>query len=180
MKIMSNPATRFHENIIDLTIFLGEVIKRCYNDGYTKIKPDVISSVGGIISNFQPRVIIDTFTVKSYDHWDSIMNNNEDFFKKNCTKVFEDLPEEYVGAFRDLFDTYDTNGKSVITSDEKESIWAYFESFVKISIKYVHEERRPTSEGISPKPKFHYRKKFLPEVKLLTTHAKKYNVKLQW
>ena len=178
--MVAKPADRFQTNILDLTQIIKEIIQRCSKNKHTNINPNVIDLVLGFLQGHTSEKIIHTFADKSYDYWASIKNREESFFKDSCKKVFSDLPEDYVDSFRKLFETTDTNGQSIITDDEKNLIWDYFESFVKISLHYIHEGRKPqiiiNNEGRSQKI---YRQNFFKNVKL-QKESKNWNVKLIW
>ena len=177
---LQSPEERFHDNIVDLTTFLKEIIERCHNLGYTNIDPKVVEMVRGFLRGYHAEEIIKTFSIKSYEHWPSIKKHDEIFFKNHCNDVFSDLPKEYVDSFRKLFETYKDTGDPVITEEEKNIIWLYFESFVKISIHYIHENRRPDWDLSNNTMRKVYRIGFLPELKGLQKQVKIWNVKLKW
>ncbi len=174
-----SPEQRFQRNIVDLTDFIKDIIVRCHEKKQTTINPSVVEVIGEFLDSSSASDIINTFATRSHPYWQDIQEHDEKFFKDSgrCRKVFEDLPVDYIDAFRKLFETYDADGNSVINNEEKSIIWAYFESFVKISLHYIHEQRKP--KITKPKNKRIYTCNFLPEVKLQKS-VKNWKVTLEW
>src|SRR5579885_115460 len=90
------------------------------------------------------RTLIDNFILYSHMHWGQIKRREEKFFNENAKDVFKDLPLGNVDAFKQLFNLKDEKGNFVIDPKDKDVIWDYFQSFVKICIHYIHRHRRPS------------------------------------
>ena len=91
-----------------------------------------------------------------------------------------DIPGNHVQAFKDLFEAVDDMGKYVIIDEDREAIWCYFDSLVKICIKFVHKERCPqlkdlNGKGIQPV----YTKNVFPKIRL-QHFANMWKVDLSW
>jgi hypothetical protein len=69
--------------------------------------------------------------------------HDEDFFIKHSNEIFAGLPETVVSNISKIFSLKDAAGEYLIEKPDRENIWKFFESFVKISIKYIHEKRKP-------------------------------------
>lgn len=172
---------RFCRNIVDLTTLLHELISICHKAGKTKIEPALIALVGGIIENYDKTTVIENFIFYSYEFWDQIAKREEAFFSENCAKVFRDLPKDHVGAFKELFEARDNQGNPIIIDEDKDAIWDYFDSLIKICIKYVHKVRCPKmkdfGDGKGPKPVYSVNK--FPDIKL-QHYANMWKVSLTW
>ena len=172
---------RFSKNIVDLTSLLHELIGDCHKLGKTKIEPALILIAGGIIEAYNKVNIIENFIFYSYEFWDQISKKEESFFTENCAKVFRDLPKDHVGAFKDLFEATDNQGNPIIIQDDKNAIWDYFDSLIKICIKYVHRIRGPKlknfDDGKGARPVYTVDK--FRDIKL-THYANVWKVNLRW
>lgn len=143
MSNLPNEEERFNTNIVDLTSLLHELITICHKAGKTKIEPGIIMLAGGLIEAIDNVKVIENFILYSYEFWGQISERDESFFTENCAKVFQDLPKEHVSAFKELFEAKDNYGKSIIIQEDKDAIWRFFDSLIKIAIKYIHRVRGP-------------------------------------
>ncbi len=143
MQNLPNEEERFSRNIVDLTDLIHELIGTCYKAGKTAIQPALIMLAGGILEAYDKVKMIENFIYYSHEFWTQISKREESFFGENCAKVFRDLPKKHVGAFKELFEATDNQGSPIIIKEEKDSIWDYFDSLIKICIKYVHRKRGP-------------------------------------
>ena len=67
----------------------------------------------------------------------------------------------------------DSQGNKLVDETDRDTLWRFFFSFVKISIKFVHDEREPYYiDG-----QFRYAKKYFPEIDL-QVQSKKWGIKL--
>lgn len=131
---------RFKDNVTGLIEFVHELISQCFDEGKTTIDPNLIQIAANFVGSFDSNILIKHFIKKSYKYWDNVLDKEESFFRDNCADVFGDLPMKEVNAFQDLFNS---EGDPIINQDDKDYIWEYFNSLIKISIKYVHKERGP-------------------------------------
>lgn len=134
---------KFLQNVVDLTELLQELIAVCYEKKQTTIHPSLIQVAGKFILCLNKIVVIETFIKRSYPYWDRIINREEKFFLENTRDVFGDLPEDHVDGFRVLFSSRDKNGKLLMCEEDKNAIWDFFDSLVRIAIVYIHEKRIP-------------------------------------
>lgn len=169
---------RFKGNISGLVEFIHELISQCADDGKTEIDPSVIHLAAGFVDSYDSDVLIKHFIERSYKYWTNILDREEKFFRENCADVFVDLPMKEVNAFSDLFKT---EGDPIICQDDKDCIWEYFDSFIKISIKYVHRERGPKMRdlGKGKGPQRVYSKNVFATVDL-RPYVKRLSVQLEW
>ena len=96
----------------------------------------------------------------------------------NCAKIFRGIPGGHVDVVKALVHANDPDDNMIIDNDDRDMIWAYFESFVKICIKHLHNGRKPDTIKKNGKDVQIYRKKFFPEIKKLGYYASKCNIDL--
>lgn len=168
---------RFYENIICLASLMHELTASCWEAGHQIISPTLVSIAESALKKYDKTKLIDNFIKYSEPYWDQIKDRDEIFFIENANKIFKDLPIKDVNLFSVLFTAKDKNNKYVVESYDREAIWEYFDSFVKICIKYIHRKRqlkqRETDKGIM----LRYTVTFFPKIKL-RQHANKWEVQL--
>ena len=178
---MPNEEERLSGNIVDLTNLIYELIGICHKAGKTKIEPALIMLASGIIEAYDKTKIIENFIYYSVDFWDQISQRDESFFGENCAKVFCDLPKDHVGAFKELFEATDIEGNPIIIQDDKNAIWDFFDSLIKICIKYIHRVRGPKikdfEDGKGDRPVYTISK--FPDVKI-QRFAGIWKIDLKW
>lgn len=103
----------------------------------------------------------DTFLLKNGD--DMIMG-----VAKNNTKI-----KDSIGVFNQIF----TEDK--VDKEDKRSIWKFFVSFIKQSIKYIHEKREPKHKIINQIYTPVYTKSYMDEIDL-PMYTKQWGVELVW
>lgn len=176
-----NEESRFLRNIVDLTKLMHELISLCHKEGKTKIEPGFIILVGSLIERYDKVIIIENFIGYSYEFWNQIEKKEESFFSVNCSKVFRDLPEDYVTMFKELFEARDNKGNSIIIKEDKDAIWDYFHSLIKICIKYIHKVRGPVkkdfADGKGIRPAYSINK--FPDIKL-SRYAEIWKINLEF
>ena len=171
---------RFQKN----AVVLGSLIQKCVQDlnnaGHNSINPLTVTFATSIIAGFDKNYLIQGFIENSHKLcWDQIKKRDEQFFTQNASEIFKMLPMERVNLFKDLFMTCDANGKSVVPQVSKDQMWDIFDALVKVSIKYLHRERRPYSEDINGNIVKSYGASFFDEVDL-QYHADLWKVKLEF
>jgi len=147
-----SPEERFHANVIGLGELLFDIVKEVNGKGYDILTPKAIEVAVRVLERLPHTSIINTFIKKSHeteikefkDHWwEKIRGRERTFFLQNAGKIFSDLPMNQVNAFSKIFSLKDAEGNFVVSKEDEEEIWEYFESLVKIAIKYIHEKRHP-------------------------------------
>lgn len=169
---------RFATNIFDLTQEIRDLIVECRRKDKTKIDPNIITIASAFIESYDKKVMIENFIHYSYEFWDKISKREESFFRENCGDVFKDLPSDHVRAFSELFND---EGEAIISADDKNLIWDYFGSLIKISLKYIHRERGPKIRDIpeGKGPQRVYSKNAFKDVRL-QHYANMWDLKLEW
>jgi len=175
---------RFHANVVGLAELLYEIVSDIHLRGYNIINPSVIQLVRCLLAKMNRLDLINGFITYSHLHWDNIRNHNRDFFIYNASEVFGDLPMKEVDAFRKLFSLRDKDGNYIISKEDEEDMWAFFESLVKIAIKYVHSQRDPLLvRGERDKNCIEnriYQTRFMSEITDLQHHATTWKIILEF
>lgn len=135
---------RFAENTIIMAQAIHDSITRLYNAGYKTVNPLLVELAVGIIARFDKHHLIQGFINNSHQLcWDAIKRRDEKFIVANAGEIFKYLPTDKVNLFKDLFETKDDAGNSVVSESLKEQLWDLFDAMIKISIKYIHNGRKP-------------------------------------
>lgn len=175
-------ADRFMTNITDMIGLVKELITDCYEAGLTKINPILIDAAGAYMKTFGKEMLIESFIERSHKYWSMIHNRDKRFFIENASSVFQDLPMNDVDAFKVLFassDVKDKDGNVIVSGEDQEGIWLYFDSIVRISIKYIHGKREPTIVIKDNVPRKVYSKEVFRDIKV-KKYAKMWKVDLRW
>lgn len=133
---------KFYETCLALIDLIKDLIIEASDKGYNLINTVLLDGVYGYISDMDKNKLIENFIFYSYQHWDEIFNKNEKFFSEHSSKLFGDLPLTSINAFKDLFELKDKSGNPVIIDDDKNAIWKFFHSLVRICIIYINNEKK--------------------------------------
>lgn len=175
------PEDRFDKTLKELTELVKELIGDVYAAGHNIINPIAIDLGSAWLNQRYNKVqIIQGFVKYSHPHWDMIKDRNEIFFSEHASAIFGGLAGNHVDTFKTLFTMKDRKGNFVIAQDDRNAIWDFFDSMVKISIRYVFKNRKPSiridNEG---KAKAVYLATFFDEIPL-ERHAKRWDIKLEF
>lgn len=169
---------RFSKNMIGLAELTFDLTTDCWNAGVTIVNPTLVNLGKGFLENYDKTALINNFIYYSHEHWDEIKARNEQFFVTHSKQIFRDLPINDVDAFGNLMTAKDKQGQRIIKQDDIDALWDFFDSQVKICIKYIHRERKlqiiQTAKGVKPQ----YTATFYPEIKI-RHHAKLWKVALE-
>lgn len=164
---------RFYINTMDLAELSYTLIVQVQSLGVNVIDPKIVRFGIGFLKSLSPDKLITAFISGSHSHWDQIKKRNEDFFIKNSANIFAGLPSQCASTFSEIFISKTSSGENAISQDDRNIMWKYFESFVKIAIKYIHKVRGPYLHNGEPA----YSKDMFPEVEL-EKHSSDWDVKL--
>ena len=171
-KIIST-SDRFHINLIGFIDLILEIIP----EDYTGINWNLINLGKKYVESWTHKEKIETlesFIKRSEKYWsEQIKNREESFFIDHSTDIFSYFGKE-VNVFKKMFLDED-----VLTSEDKEIMWDYVDSFVRQSIKYIHERRIPKSVLHENKYQQAYSREFMKEIKL-SKHSMLWGVELKW
>ena len=171
---------RFAVNTSSMAEAIYDSVLQLNSMGYKTADPNLVKLVSLMISGFDKHYLIKGFIDNSHQVcWDAIKRREEEFFVKNSGDIFKYLPTDKVDLFRDLFTTKDHTGTCVIEQYVKDDIWALFDKMIKISIKYIHKNRKPVLIQTPNGPAKRYTESFYPEINL-QQHASNWNVELEF
>ena len=179
MEKVPPPQERFTSNMVELTELLKDLIVDCYEQGLTTISPTTLEFASSVIGAYDSKKLIESFIEKSHIYWDKIKKKDKDFFLSNTSDIFDGLPDDTVNAFKLLFSDSDPRIRRIISIEEQEDIWAFFESFVRISIVYAHEQRNPITVYENGKARRGYTGKAF-EYLAIKKEAKKHGIDLKF
>jgi hypothetical protein len=130
---------RFFMNVEGLFQLISELVNTAYQSGYKVVSPYLVNFAGFVIFKLNKEFVLKTFIEKSHKHWEQIRVKDEDFFISHAGQVFAGLPLDEVNAFKELFVLKTKSGERFVSDDDRDAIWEYFESLVRISIHYLQE-----------------------------------------
>jgi hypothetical protein len=169
---------RFYDNMLGLTQLIQELTTACWEAGHEIIPPITLTIAEQYLKTYDKNKLVYNFIDFSHKYWNEIKDRDENFFIEHANEIFRDLPLDKVNLFATLFTSKDKEGKYVIEIADREAIWEYFESLVKIGIKYLHRVRGPKIKQMPNGIKSVYEHPILQHVEL-KKHAKRWNVKLE-
>ncbi len=170
---------RFHDNISDLAQIIADILGECAEKGCTIVNPVIAQMRANAVINFNKSLVVERFIKYSEKYWPQIKKRNEEFFGEHVGEVFQDLPMGDVNSFKRLLEAKDGKGELIVTPDDREGIWEYFDSFVKIAISFVHENRLPDIKIENGKKSPIWRKNYNPTF-TLEKHASLWQVQLKF
>lgn len=118
---------------------INELVNTAYQSGYKIVNPYLVNFAGFVLFKLDKEFVLKTFVEKSHENWEQIRMRDEDFFVHKAGKVFAGLPLDSVNAFKELFLLRNAKGERFITEDDRDALWDYFESLIRISIHYLQE-----------------------------------------
>lgn len=180
-------AERFYQTMIELSNLLYEIISVCYENKYTTLNPLTIKAAELIIKLCEYDTIIVNFIDYSLSIiennkvviWEKILTRDESFFLENANDIFAKdsyVPVDNINAFKIIFTTLDPQGNPIISDEEKIIIWEYFDTLLKISIKFIHDGRKPY---LNDNQESCYKERYYSDIPILE-YAKRYNLQLSF
>ena len=158
---------KFVYNLEVLCRVVTEIARDIQKKGYNVVSPEMISLASEYLKAKDPEKLLQNFIKYSYKHWEKIKKRNENFFGEEASKIFPDLPSSIIELFCKLLYLEDGDNQRVISEEQREEVWIIFESFVKISINYIHQERKPCIKIYEDgREKKRYTMKFFKEIDL--------------
>lgn len=149
------PGERFKKTLTNLAGIMSNEIQIARNKGVNTISPEIINFGITLIEATDGDVIAGGFITRSYsptgNYWGKILEKDESFFmsKENSTLLFGELSSGIVDGFINLIK------EKHVSENLMMSVWQHLHAMVKISIAFVHFERKPhkvkTEDGFSVK-----------------------------
>jgi len=182
---------KFRSNLIIMIDIISEMFEEGYENKVIKSDFKLMPILKIVIKKSPGDRMLKNFIKRSHLYWDQILNKDIDYFKNlglelfgmvkdkgldEYTKDTDDgflskLSGNHVDLFKELMEgEYEMDGEKVSILDEerKGDIWKILHSFVKISVVYIHQERK-FQDG-------KYRVEFFPEIKV-KENVSKWNIK---
>ncbi len=171
-----SPVERFKANMDAISDLIHELVTKANQRGCTIVSSLTVSLGTIYLKSQNPDQLIISFIDRSHEYWDKIHIQDENFFNENLGTVFSGISKASSDAFVILATAKDNTGNPIISKNDREDIWNYMKSFVKISIHYIHEKRMPDLMDKGGKPIAVYRQNFKPEIKL-EDHGEKWKIR---
>jgi hypothetical protein len=158
---MKHPhAFRFKENTIDFIDFLADVVREVKQSYNIDAQPENLDFTCIFIKAFDKDALVDNFIYGSRNNWDYIFKQDESYFIKDFADIFKfvDLPEKevYIQQLVEVLTMKKDNYKVlpndphydpfVVGKKDRDIVWDYLYSFVKISIQYLHAMGQPVEQ----------------------------------
>lgn len=132
---------RFFKNVLKLGENIHQKIAFMNSQGVNIINPAFVAVFVEVIKARSPKETIETFIKYSYPYWDAIHRKDKDFFKKNADRVFSRADENQIQIFQRLLEARLPDGRLAIDEKYTETLWKYFEAFVRLSLNYIRDNR---------------------------------------
>lgn len=177
MKENYSDEDKFRINTLGFAELIESYNQFCWDNGYQIMPPQFLTVGRNYIEKMDKTQLINNFIVHTHEYWDAIRERDVNFLLKSGNVMFHDVPLGNINPFEIIFTAKDKKGNPLISEDERESIWDYFSSLVKIAIKYIHRKReceyRQTADGLT----LRYTKKFMTHIKV-RKHATNWDINL--
>ena len=175
---------RFYENLVDFGKLVTEFVTTCYERGADVIHPLMLEMGISFVAGFDKTKLIENFIENSKSAWDKIIGREVSFFldKENGKVLFANIPggTKVVDNIYLLLTGNYTNGTPLLDESDKDCLWNYADSWIKICIKYIHDKRKPTLLPLGDnKYEAKYTVKYQTDIKLIK-YLKHYDIELDW
>ena len=191
---LPSPSERFKKNLMILSEIINDMFEEGQENGVVPSGFNVFAILKLILSKTSGEYMIKRFIKRTNKHWEQIKEKDLNYFKNIGLELFQTIETKGVEGFKDeeeisstnligklssgnfkdfktiLEGSYEYEGDTIDIFDDtrKEDIWKIMHSFVKISLCYIHETRKPM-EG-------KYTVEFFPEIQIKQA-AEEWNVR---
>jgi hypothetical protein len=138
------PATeRFYANVEYLVDLAKEASIELTSKNITSLSETVISMAALVIGALPRTKLINTFIDNGEaECWDNVADRNDQFFLSHADRLFGRLQGFKLNIFQDVF-RKDESGQFILSKVLIDDVWDTLGAMIKISINYIHQERRP-------------------------------------
>ena len=156
---------KFKSNLLILIDIISEMFEEGYENKVIATDFKLLPLLKIVISKASSEYMLKNFIRKTHDYWDKIQEKDINFFKNLGLELFNLVKdkgvEEYtkgsddgflnkisgnhVDLFKELIEgEYELDGEkvSILDDERREDIWKILHSFVKISVVFIHQERK--------------------------------------
>ena len=179
MSSQTKPSERFKQNMLILLDIIFDMFQEGSKNKIVSSDAKILTVLKILIESTSSDYMINNFIRKTHDYWGRIKERDIEYFKENGLEFFttvkengmdsitgdksnsflKNLKSRHLDNFKLLLESsYQENGETIEIFDEerKEDIWKILESFVKISISHIHQERSYVSGK--------YTQEYFPEI----------------
>lgn len=140
---------KFYTVMIELLENMEEVIGDVNTAHLTSLTRIDVKLIRDYASSLDKKYLIDTFITNSENHWDKILNKDDDFFITKSSDIFGKYANyQQFNAIKVIFSKND-KGISIVDQDTREAIREYIFALIKISIKYIFESKGAVVEKLN-------------------------------
>lgn len=163
------PQIRFFSNLL---CFREMIEKSLRLEESEIITSELIDAAFSFVEQLDKDDLIMSFINKTHPLWKEISGgrNLQNMLEKSFI-LFGDIGEDKINEIARLVTVQDSKG-----GEDVEKAWKLLEGLVKISIKYVHEQREPTTKYGK---NYYQNPNFMPAINI-EDYAKCYDLKLSW
>lgn len=165
---MASAAERFKANVEYYMDFILGKTKEAYSLDIKYVNPSTVEMIKMALSGYDSKILIESFIQGSHERWISVANKDIDHFKAHAFDIFRPLKveniDDHIKAFTKLLDSVRADGNRLFTPSDEDVQWKCFQTFVKISINYIHEGRGPKCINENGTRKPIYTKQFFNDV----------------
>lgn len=160
-----NPSERFKSNLIILIDIISDMFEEGYENKIVKNDFKILGLLKIIIKKYDGSKMLTNFIKKTNPYWEKIRDKDLDYFKdlglqlfdiargeglekyksESDDDFFKSLSSSHVDNFRTLLEgEYEVDGEKleILDDERKADIWKILHSFVRISIVFIHQERK--------------------------------------
>ena len=160
-----NPSERFKSNLIILIDIIADMFEEGYENKVVKNDFKILGLLKIIVKKYDGSKMLTNFIKKTNPYWEKIRDKDLDYFKdlglqlfdiargeglekyksESDDDFFKSLSSSHVDNFRTLLEgEYEVDGEKleILDDERKADIWKILHSFVRISIVFIHQERK--------------------------------------
>ena len=177
---------RFKMNLLTLLEIVNDMFEEGIENKIITNSFNIMNIFKLFIAKTPSEYMLKRFIKRTHPHWEKIKDKDIDYFKDIGLNIFQIIQDkgmdgfkneeelssgsllqtvsgDHIASFKKLMESsYEYEGETVevLDEDRREDIWKIMQSFVKISIKYIHETRKKTDGK--------YTVEFFPEISVKT------------
>jgi hypothetical protein len=168
---------RFKSNLSTLLNFCDEIITKAYTENVSTLDPQKTIRIPMLfIHAASSQMIIEEFITYTYPLWAQIHKKNEFELLEEIKRLSAIVGSKSIEIIRELLVLKNTDGSSYISNEEREILWKYLSSLIKISLHYIHEVREPI-RCINPPFQYKYANNKFSHVNNLHELVEKWGIK---
>jgi len=132
-------------NVNDFIGYIEELYQDCRDQGIDLISEPIFKLAINVILSYTPLDFLETMIQNSNQYWEEIYNKDEKFFDENIDSIFarSGIEQNKIGIFKSLMKAKNDDGELIIDQKERDLIWRYMHSFVRLCLNHIHERRGP-------------------------------------